>query len=199
PWTRMECARQLSEASDRISDSDPTESEPSRLYQDLMLEFGREVELLGGGDNGELRVGSVYTRVTEIAGKPLTDGYHFGETIYNDFGRPEQQGFNNVSGITAWATNGPFAVYFSGEYQHSPEAAALPLAARQAISIADFGRAPIPPPWPVPPGTPTSEVNRGRLLDSYVAMNMSNWQFSYGKQSIRWGADEGGGVMLSDN
>lgn len=199
PWTRMECARQLGEASDRISDSDPTESEPAHLYQELMLEFGREVELLGGGDNGELRVKSVYTRVTEIAGKPLTDGFHFGETIYNDFGRPEQQGFNNVSGITAWATNGPFAVYFSGEYQHSPEAPALPLGARQAIQVADFGRAPIPMPWPILPDTPTPEINGGRLLDSYVAMNMSNWQFSYGKQSIRWGADEGGGVMLSDN
>jgi len=199
PWTRMECARQLSEASDRISDSDPTESEPAHLYQELMVEFGREVELLGGGDNGELHVRSVYTRVTEIAGKPLTDGYHFGETVYNDFGRPEQQGFNNVSGISAWATNGPFALYFSGEYQHSPETPALPLSARQAIQIADFGRAPIPQPWPLLPDAPTAEVNRGRILDSYVAMNMSNWQFSYGKQSIRWGADEGGGVMLSDN
>jgi hypothetical protein len=199
PWTRMECARQLSEASDRISDSDPTESEPAHLYQELMFEFGREVELLGGGDNAELRVRSVYTRATGITGKPLTDAYHFGETIYNDFGRPEQQGFNNVSGISAWATNGPFAVYVSGEYQHSPEAPALPLSARQAISLADFSKAPIPPPFPVPPDTPTAEVNRGRLLDSYVAMNMSNWQFSYGKQSIRWGADEGGGVMLSDN
>ena len=30
-------------------------------------------------------------------------------------------------------------------------------------------------------------------------MNLSDWQLSYGKQSLWWGPDEGGGMMLSDN
>ena len=30
-------------------------------------------------------------------------------------------------------------------------------------------------------------------------MNLSNWQLSYGKQSLWWGPDEGGGMMFSDN
>jgi hypothetical protein len=30
-------------------------------------------------------------------------------------------------------------------------------------------------------------------------MNISDWQFSYGKQSLWWGPDESGGMMLSDN
>lgn len=198
PWTRMECARQLSEAADRIGD-DSEDNEAALLYRDLALEFRHEVELLGGGDNAELRLESAYMRGTEIAGKPLTDSYHFGQTVVNDRGRPEEQGFNLVSGLSGWAANGPFAIYMSGEYQHSPWAPALPLAARQAISIADFGRAPIPPPWPVPPDTPTAAVNRARLLDFYVAMNLANWQLSYGKESLWWGPDAGGGVMLSDN
>ncbi len=200
PWTRMECARQLSEAADRIVDDGGDENEASRLYRGLAREFSREVGLLGGGDNAEVRLESAYTRVTEIAGKPLTDGYHFGQTIVNDFGRPEEQGFNNVSGLSGWAGDGPFAVYVSGEFQRSPSAPALPLAARDAMSEADFGRdGGLTPPFPVPPDTPTASINRGRLLDSYVAMNLSNWQLSYGKQSLWWGPDEGGGMMLSDN
>ena len=198
PWTRSECARQLSEAGDRIAEGEGN-NEATRLYSELMMEFGNDVELLGGGDNAEFRLESAYTRGTEIAGKPLTDGYHFGQTIVNDFGRPEQEGFNNVSGLSGWAANGPFAIYARAEYQHSPSGAALPLAARQAISMADFSHDIIPPPFPVPPDTPTASISRGRLLDAYVTMNLSDWQISYGKQSLWWGPDKGGGMMISDN
>jgi hypothetical protein len=199
PWTRMECARQISEATDRVNDDDAGENEGARFYRELAQEFSREVRILGGGDNAEMRLESAYTRTTVIAGKPLTDGYHFGQTVYNDRGRPEEQGFNNVSGLSGWAADGPFAVYFNGEFQHSPSAPALPLAARQAISLADFSHSIVPPPWPVAPDTPTSSIDRARLLDSYVAMNIYDWQLSYGKQSLWWGPDEGGGMMISDN
>jgi len=199
PWTRMECARQISEASDRIAD-DEGNSEGSRLYQELQREFSNEVNLLGGGDNAAIRLEQAYTRGTEIVGKPLTDGYHFGQTVVNDFGRPEEQGFNDVTGLAGWATDGPFAVYVRSEFQHSPSAPAMPLSAREAISNADFGRSGgLTPPFPVPPGTTTEAFDRGRLLDSYVAMNLSDWQLSYGKQSLWWGPDQGGGMMLSDN
>ena len=126
----------------------------TQLYRELLREFSREVELLGGGDNAEIRLESAYTRITGIAGKPLTDGYHFGQTIVNDFGRPEEQGFNNVSGLSGWAADGPFAVYVHGEFQHSPSAPALPVAAREAISQEDFSHHFLPPPYPVPPDTP---------------------------------------------
>ncbi len=201
PWTRIECARQLSEAADRISEVEGP-SEAVRIYQDLVREFSAEIDWLGGGNNAELRLESAYTRATEIVGKPLTDGYHFGQTIIDDFGRPEEQGFNNVSGLSGWATNGPFAIYVRSEFQHSPLAPSLPLAARQAESMADFccfNASILAPPYPVPPDTPTAAINRGRLLDAYVAMNISDWELSYGKQSLQWGPDESGGMMLSDN
>jgi hypothetical protein len=162
-------------------------------------EFGREVELLGGGDNAELRLESTYTRSTVTTGKPLTDGYHFGETITNDFGRPEEQGFNNVSGLSGWAADGPFAVYVRSEYQHSPSAPALPVGRSRGDLAVRYWHPTVPPPYPVPPDTPTASVDRGRLLDTYVAMNISDWQLSYGKQSLWWGPSEGGGMMLSDN
>jgi hypothetical protein len=197
PWSRSECARQLAEAGDRIADGG--NGEAVRLYQDLMREFGNEVGLLGGGDNTAFRVESIYARATQIVGNPLTDGYHFGQTLINDFGRPEEQGFNNVSGMSGWATAGPFAIYVRSEFQHSPSAPALPLSARQAISMADFSHDIIPPPFPLPPGNPAPSIDRGRLLDAYVTMNVADWQFSYGKQSLWWGPNEGGGMMASDN
>ena len=201
PWTRMECARQVKEASDRIAEDEIPDSEAARLYRALQKEFGREITLLGGGDNAELRLESAYTRSTEIVGKPLTDGDHFGQTIVNDFGRPEEQGFNNVSGLSGWAEYGPLTVYARGEYQHSPSAPALPLTARDAISLADFSRIGLPSgtTLPVPPDTPISPFNEGRFLDTYVALNLSDWQLSYGNQSLWWGPSQGGPMMFSDN
>src|SRR5271166_1560786 len=127
PWTRMECARQVKVASGRIAEDEAQAREAARLHHALQMEFAREVTLLGGGDNAELRLESAYTRSTEIVGKPLTDGDHFGQTVINDYGRPEEQGFNNISGLSGWATDGPFVLYVRGEYQHSPSAPALPL------------------------------------------------------------------------
>jgi len=198
PWTRMECARQLSEAGDRMA-GDGGNGEAGRLYRDLMKEFVGEVERLGGGDNAEFRVESIYTRSTQISGKPLTDGYHFGQTIVNDFGRPYEEGFNNVTGVSGWVGGGPFSAYVRSEFQHAPSAPALPLAAREAISMQDFSHSIVPPPFPVAPDTPTAAVNRFRLLDAYVTMNLSDWQLSYGKQSLHWGPDTGGGMMVGDN
>jgi len=197
PWTRLECARQVSEAADRIAE-DEGQTLTTKIYNQLREEFAHEIDLLGGGDNAEIRLESVYTRATQIVGKPLTDGYHFGETITNDFGRPEEQGFNNVSGVSGWASDGPFAVYVRSEFQHSPSAPALPLTARQDMARADFYQV-IAPPFPVPPDTPTNSIQRGRLLDAYVAMNLSDWQISFGKQSLSWGPGAGGGMMYSDN
>jgi membrane-associated phospholipid phosphatase len=199
PWTRMECARQVEEASDRIGGDDMEANEAARLFRELQTEFSNEISLLSGGNNAEIRLESAYTRGTEIVGKPLTDGYHFGQTIVNDLGRPEEQGFNNVSGMSGWAADGPFAVYVDSEYQHSPWAPALPLAAREAMSTEDFSHSIVPSPFPVPADMPVSAVDRGRFLDAYVAMNISDWQLSYGNQSLWWGPAEGGGMMFGDN
>jgi membrane-associated phospholipid phosphatase len=200
PWTRLECARQVKEAADRIADDDAQPGAATRLYQSLQTEFGQELSLLDGVvDNAELRLESIYTRTTEIAGKPLTDGDHFGQTIINDFGRPEEQGFNEVSGMSGWAAYGPLVVYARGEYQHSPWAPPLPLTAREAISQADFSRSGVSPPFPVPPDTLIPAFNQGRFLDTYVALNLSDWQLSYGNQSLWWGPSQGGPLMFSDN
>ena len=81
PWTRMECARLVEEAGGLIQQDDLEHGEAVRLYRDLAKEFSAEVGLLAGGRNVGAEVESIYTRFTGIAGTPLSDGYHFGQTI----------------------------------------------------------------------------------------------------------------------
>ncbi len=117
------------------------------------------MSLLGGGNNAEFRVESVYTRETGIAGQPLTDGYHFGQTVVNDFGRPEEAGFNNVSGLSGWTADGPFAAIFGVNFSIRLRRPLAIEPASEAISLHDFIHSPFLPPFPVAPGTPTDTVN----------------------------------------
>jgi len=194
PWTRMECARLVEEADENIGDNPDAGKQATQLDSALQREFSREIELLGGGNNASAQIESVYTRVTGISGQPLTDGYHFGQTIVNDYGRPYQEGANNVTGVSGWGTDGPFVGYFRGEYQHAASAPALPLSARQAMASEDF----LPASF-TPAATPVPVTDQFRLLDSYVGMNFHDWQITYGKQSLWWGPDAGGPMMFSNN
>jgi membrane-associated phospholipid phosphatase len=190
PWTRLECARMVSEAGDRLQDANP-ESMPVRLYDSLHREFAPELTLLAGGNNRAVHLESVYVRATDISGPPLTDGYHFGQTLYNDFGRPFQQGFNSVAGFSGWATAGRWVVYARGEYQHAPAGPENSPAVQNAIDTIDDnpGRA----------ASPQPELNQARLLDAYIGLNLADWQLSYGQESQWWGPGESGPLLFSDN
>ena len=188
PWTRLECARLLEEDREVM----PTEgnSQAVDLFRVLRTEFAHEIKEMGGGRNVDLQVESVYSRFTGIAGPPLTDGYHFGQTLINDFGRPYGEGVNLVEGASGWATAGPFAFYARGEYQHGAAPMALSDQARQVAGTIDN----LPP---LAPGA--NNVNRAELLDAYVAFKLNKWQFSFGRQSLSWGPGLGGAMMFSDN
>jgi membrane-associated phospholipid phosphatase len=200
PWTRFECARLVSEAGEQLEDVDASTSQPARVYRSLTDEFREELNLMEGGDNTRARVESVYTRVTGVSGQPLSDGYSydFGQTIINDFGRPYEEGFNNVTGFSAWATESRFVVYVNGEYQHAPSAPPMTASARQTITQDHFSSL-VGGQLPEPPATPVSQIDRFRLLDTYVGMNLEKWQFTFGNQSLWWGPVAGGPMAFSDN
>jgi membrane-associated phospholipid phosphatase len=189
PWTRMECARLLEEADERMQDDS---SEPQKIYAALAEEFSDETGRLGGAANLGINLDSVYTRFTGISGTPLRDGFHFGQTIINDYGRPYGEGFNNVTGFTSRAVAGPFSFYVRGEYQHAPSVAALPLQARQVIQNVDGLPA-------APLGTPVPAANQMDLLEAYVGLQLKDWQFTFGKQELWWGADTSGPMVFSTN
>ena len=193
PWTRNECARLVSEAADRMNDEQPAGAAMENTFDLLKAEFRSELEGAAGTGNFQARVESVYARVTGISGSPLTDGYHFGQTIFNDYGRPYREGFNSVDGFSAWSAAGRWVGYVRAEYQHAPGAPPLSDAVRQTIAAVDSI------PGNPPPAAPFSAVNRIRVLDAYVGLNFENWQVTFGRQSLWWGPGAGGPLMFSDN
>src|SRR5207302_6152484 len=116
-------ARMLEETEQKIADEDDTSGVAPRIYRDLAKEFSAETARLNGVANLGASLDSVYVRTTNISGPPLRDGYHFGQTIINDYGRPYGQGTSSISGASGWATAGPFAIYVRGEYQQAPSVA----------------------------------------------------------------------------
>lgn len=195
PWTRRECARLLEEAGQYMEDS--ASSEAARLYEVLNKEFARE---LGGDQSSYAEIDSVYARVTSISGQPLTDGYHFGQTIVNDFGRPYERGTNALAGFSSSGSAGALGFYVRGEFEHAPGAPGVSQTVQNAIQLADakttngleFG----PPIFQ--PATAIAAFNQFRLLDSYIMLNINGWQASFGKQSL-WLGPTQDPYLFSDN
>jgi hypothetical protein len=185
PWTRAECARLLEEAEGSI-DVDSGD-EGSRLVAKLTDEFASE---LNGDYQPNIRLDSVYARVTGISGTPLTDSYHFGQTIVNDFGRPFQNGGNGLGGFSASGSSGNLGFYIRGEYEHAPSAPGFSQTVQDAIQIADFK--------PPAPAQAIPEFNQFRLLDTYVTLNIKGWATSFGKQSL-WLGPNRDPLLQSDN
>jgi membrane-associated phospholipid phosphatase len=190
PWTRMECARLLEEAQQQIEDAGDQGGGAVRIYNDLAGELSFETGRLNGAENVGMSLDSVYARTTQISGTPLRDGYHFGQTIINDHGRPYGQGFNAVGGLTAHAEAGPFSFSLQGEYQHAPAVASDPLSVLQATAGIDST---------LPLANGISQLDRFRLLDSTVALTFHNTQVSFGQQSLWLGTSESGPFLFSDN
>ncbi len=195
PWTRIECARLTEEAGESIQEAILEDRVPgeqvAETYSALEREFDFELNSLAGGSTRSLRLESVYARTTSISGPALTDGFHFGQTVSYDFGRPFGRGTNALAGAAGSGTLGPLAFYVRGEYQHAPAAPPLPQAALDTIAARDK--------IPTPEQQSSSEVNRGALLDAYVAFNVRNWQISVGKHSFAWGPGPDGALLLSQN
>jgi hypothetical protein len=191
PWTRMECARLTEEASESLQQDQNTSSNVADLQARLQREFSYEANLLDGGRNFTANVESIYARVVSISGPPLTDSYHFGQTISYDFGRPFQRGTNGQAGGAVRAAAGPLAIYVRAEYQHAPSAPALSDVVRQTIAQVDM--------VPEPAAVPVAAINRFELLDAYLALDVKNWEIVVGRQSFSWGPGPGGSLLWSDN
>jgi membrane-associated phospholipid phosphatase len=191
PWTRRECMRQLSDAEEKPTVEENNEAQ--KLVDALQREFRPENEATGdGNDRATFRLESIYSRTEHISGMPLTDGYTFAQTQINDFGRPYGEGWSTVNGFSAYTTRGPWVAYVRGEVQSAPSIPAFSLATRQVVQQVDILPA-------LPPGTAQPSVTQFSLLDAYVGLMLSNYQVSFGKQSLSWGPGDGGSMTLSNN
>lgn len=126
PWTRMDCARLVDEAEEQLDETEdqvaakPKASDVPALLASLNEEFAVELAGRAGARNIEFRMESLDQRVTTIAGHPLTNGFHFGETLVNDDGRPFAEGASIYSGASFRAMAGSFAAYVRTELQSVP-------------------------------------------------------------------------------
>jgi hypothetical protein len=219
PWTRMECARIIAAAGEDLNIDVPHLDTPQRdsakldtphnhrrvagasinenpseayhFYAALTAEFVNDLDRLNGSRTSEVQVDSIYTRYLGIAGTPLDDGYHFGQTLINDYGRLYGGGSNVISGASASGSAGPVAFYVRGEYQHAAALPAYSPAVQQMIGAIDD----TPPQDPIH----TTVIDQFHLLDAYVTWNIKTVQISAGRQSLWWGPGAGGPPSLSDN
>ena len=197
PWTRVECARLTDEAGELIREEISADRRPQDdavgILTRLEQEFAEELEWLGGKQARSLEVESVYARALSLSGPILNDGYHFGQTVANDYARPFRRGTNVVAGGAIRGSYGPFFAYAWGEYQHSPSAPPLTQSVLDLQAQQDL----LPPKTATT--TPFAPINRFRLLDTYAGVNVMNWQISFGRQSLWWGTSESGPLLLSNN
>jgi hypothetical protein len=192
PWTRNQCAELVLDAEENVFNADGKNGEAMALYDSLREEFSADIDALGADSVRQAEVESVYTRALGITGTPLRDGYNFGQTLSNDFGRPYNTGFNNVSGFSAQAVRGRFFAYLRGEYQFSPAYAGLTSAQQSYLEQLD--------------GTPTAPFSQATravshfdLLDTYIGLRLGMFNVTVGKQSLWWGPGTMGGMLFSDN
>ena len=185
PWTRAECRRQIEEAEYNAQDLQP-ESDVVQTIQALKREFSND-----GQHYYSAQIDSVYTRYGQISGTPLRDSYHFGQTLWNDFGRPYDEGANVITGATASAVAGRFFFYAQGEYQHAPARGSLTDAQRTFIGAVDVN--------PIQPAIPVNTTDRFYPIDMYAGVKLGEYALTFGKQSLWLAPTEASPLMLSDN
>lgn len=207
PWTRQECRRQLREAEDILYgfgslDRDKTEAtrnEAERLLPDLEHELsepdGRSIAVLD----------EFYVRVGTIAGPALTDGYHFGQTWWNDYGRPLGRGTSSIAGYRFRAQAGRFFIASRQEFQSDPGLPAVTQVRANFFNQIDnvpfeiLAAPTIPSGALVSPMPEQSAYVRTRPLELYAGTAFAGNALTFGKQEIYWGPTTMGPWAFSRN
>jgi len=201
PWTRQECRRQVREARDRLFGfasldadvPDAIRTEAERLLPQL------EEELQEPDGKSSAVLESVYLRYGSIMGPALTDGFHFGQTWWNDYGRPLGRGGSLIAGYSLRLQSGRFFFYNRQEMQTDPgQTAVTPAMAElfHKIDIAPLGSE-VPGYNPVAPAQ--AAYARQRPIELYTGMAFAGYQLSFGKQAINWGPTTMGSFSFSNN
>ena len=195
PWTRLSLAHMLERSADKINDSD--DDEARSIFQALQDEVNPDIEAISNTRHGHAEIESLYTRPLGIAGTPLRDSYHVGQTIINDYGRPYESGFNDITGFSARAEAHRFSFYFRGEYQHAPSATGYSIPVAETLSGIDdvpygLNQATIPE-------GPIASANVFRIVEANIAYHVWGNEISFGKTDAWLGPGQGGAFAWSNN
>jgi len=207
PWTRASLSNMLDDAAAHIQDADNSSAsdEAQGIYESLSRELHPDTEGPCMAHEGNLHIESVYSVARAISGTPLRDSYHLGSTIVNDYGRPYENGFNNYTGASGYASAGRFLVYVRGEFQGAPSAAGYSTSLADTLSTKVDLIPFINPVTNLPynqatiPLGPIGTTTQVRLLEAYVSAQILNHVISFGKQDDWLGPGLGGGMAFSNN
>lgn len=195
PWTRQECLRQLRQAEELAARgtgfSPGLLAEASRLMDDLHRELEERID-----GYRSLTLESAYARYGTIAGPALADSYHFGQTWWNDFGRPLGRGSSAIAGFSVRARHGRLFFYTRDELQHSPGNPAESPELNQLINALDHASVGAPFIQPIPQ---RAAYNRVRPLELYGGLAFAGNALSFGKQELYWGPTIMGPIAFSSN
>lgn len=196
PWTRQECLRQLHQAqeiADRLSTSSPgLVKEARRLMTDLDRELSKE-----STSYQELALESAYARYGTIAGPALNDSFHFGQTWWNDFGRPQGRGSNFIAGFSTRAHYGRLFFYAREEFQHGPGNPQQSVEQNQLINQLDRIQPDSSPYFPII--QQRAAYQQQRPLELYAGFAFAGNALTFGKQQLYWGPTTMGPLSFSSN
>ncbi len=198
PWTRRSLLHMLDASAPAIM-RDGNEQAVALLAS--LQTYVAEEAPSAGIDRGRVYgLDTVYTRFMGISGTTLRDSYHLGQTIANDYGRPYEPGFNNITGFSTVNESGPFSLYVRGEYQHAPSAAGYSPALTNLLSTNDgidnsttnLNQATIPQ-------GPIAAQNPFRLQEATLSVHLLGHEISGGKSDAWLGPAAGGAMAWSNN
>ena len=199
PYTRRSALHMLQASEDGILSGDDAQA------QDILAALLNELTDEGIADKSRrgtvYGVQSVYTRVTGIAGPILQDSFHLGQTFYDDYGRPNEPGFNDITGFSTLNEHGPFSLYVRGELQHAPSGTGYSQALSAQLSAIDgivpFA-APNAPQATIPTG-PIAGEDPFRLVEATLSVHVLGHEISGGKSDAWLGPGMGGAMTWSNN
>jgi hypothetical protein len=211
PWTRRELLHMLRASSARITEDGNDEAVALLARMDSYLEA--EGDATNDGRGTVYGVESVYTRLLGIDGQMLRDSFHLGQTINNDYGRPYEPGFNNITGFSSVNEYGRFSLYVRGELEHSPSAFGYstvdtgnPLApGGLVLTLSNIDQIPYPGPnnynlnQPTIPSGAIGTQDYFRLQEAVLSFHFWGLEISGGKSDYWVGPGLGGGMAWSNN
>ena len=196
PWTRQECRRQLRLAENLADQKDLFSpgliAEARRLMPDLHAELESEPDYYAS-----LSLESVYARFGTIAGPALQDSFHFGQTWWNDFGRPLGRGGSAIAGFSFRSHYGRLFFYDRQELQHDPGNPAESAATNQLINKLDQIQPDSDP--HIQPVPARAAFDRQGAMELYGGVAFAGNSLSIGKQELYWGPTITGPLAFSSN
>ena len=204
PYTRRSALHMLQKSEDAILSSDDAQAQEilSALLNELTDEGITDGAIAASKRGKVYGVQSVYARALGVSGSILQDSFHLGQTFYNDYGRPEEPGFNSIVGFSTLNEQGPFSLYVRGEYQHAPSGPGYSLALANQLAFIDQTYPVVKPNYPqatISDRTNCGAESRFRLVEATLSYHLLGHEISLGKSDAWLGPGMGGAMEWSNN